>query len=39
MGVERATFVISPDGKIAKVFRKVKPAGHAAEVLSAVASS
>ena len=37
MGVERATFVISPDGKIAKVFRKVKPAGHAAEVLSAVA--
>jgi peroxiredoxin Q/BCP len=37
MGVERATFVISPDGKIARMFRKVKPAGHAAEVLSAIA--
>jgi peroxiredoxin Q/BCP len=38
MGVERATFVISPDGRIVKAFRKVKPAGHAAEVLSAVAA-
>ena len=38
MGVERATFVISPDGKIARMFRKVKPAGHAAEVLSSVSS-
>jgi peroxiredoxin Q/BCP len=39
MRVERTTFVISPEGRIAKVFRKVKPAGHAAEVLSAVTSS
>jgi peroxiredoxin Q/BCP len=38
MGVERATFVIAPDGKIAKAFRKVKPAGHAAQVLSALAA-
>lgn len=32
MGVERTTFVIDKDGKIAKIFSKVKPAGHAAEV-------
>lgn len=37
MGVERSTFVIGPDGKIAKIFNKVKPAGHAAEVLEALA--
>jgi peroxiredoxin Q/BCP len=36
MGVERSTFVIGKDGKIAKVFRKVKPAGHAAEVAAAL---
>ncbi|HWR53296.1 MAG TPA: thioredoxin-dependent thiol peroxidase [Bryobacteraceae bacterium] len=32
-GVERTTFVIDEDGRIAKIFRKVKPKGHAAEVL------
>lgn len=32
MGVERTTFVIDPAGQIVKVFEKVKPAGHAAEV-------
>jgi peroxiredoxin Q/BCP len=32
MGVERTTFVIDPAGRIVKVFEKVKPAGHAAEV-------
>ena len=37
MGVERTTFIIGPDGKVARVFRKVKPAGHAAEVLDALA--
>ncbi len=37
MGIERTTFVIGPDGKIRKIFRKVKPAGHAAEVLAALA--
>lgn len=37
MGIERTTFVIGADGKIRKIFRKVKPAGHAAEVLAALA--
>ena len=36
MGVERTTFIIGPDGNITKIFRKVKPAGHAEEVLSAI---
>jgi len=34
MGIERTTFVIDENGKIAKIFAKVKPAGHAAEVLA-----
>ncbi len=38
MGVERTTFLIGADGKIRKVFSKVKPAGHAAEVLGALTS-
>ena len=33
MGVARTTFVIGPDGIIKHVFRKVKPEGHADEVL------
>jgi peroxiredoxin Q/BCP len=33
MGVARTTFVIGPDGKITHVFHKVKPQGHADEVL------
>ena len=33
MGIERSTFVIGPDGKIEKVYGKVKASGHAAEVL------
>jgi len=36
MGIERSTFIISPDGRIRKIFRKVKPAGHAADVLAAL---
>ncbi len=36
MGVERSTFIIGPDGRIRKIFRKVKPAGHAEEVLAAI---
>jgi peroxiredoxin Q/BCP len=36
MGVERTTFVIGSDGRIRKIFRKVKPAGHAREVLEAL---
>lgn len=35
MGVERSTFLIGPDGRIAKVWRKVKVPGHAEEVLAA----
>jgi len=33
MGVARTTFIIGPDGKIRHIFRKVKPEGHAEEVL------
>lgn len=36
MGVERTTFIIAPKGTITKIFRKVKPAGHAEEVLAAI---
>jgi peroxiredoxin Q/BCP len=36
MGIARTTFVIGEDGKIEKIFSKVKPEGHAAEVLSAL---
>lgn len=36
MGIERTTFVIGKDGAIKKVFQKVKPEGHAAEVLAAL---
>ena len=36
MGIERATFLIGADGKIAQIWRKVKVAGHAAVVLEAV---
>jgi thioredoxin-dependent peroxiredoxin len=36
MGVERSTFLVGPDGTIERVWRQVKPAGHAAEVLDAV---
>lgn len=36
MGIERSTFLIDADGRIAKVWRKVKVPGHAEEVLEAV---
>ena len=35
-GVLRTTFLIGPDGKIARVFEQVRPAEHSAEVLTAV---
>lgn len=35
-GVFRTTFVIGPEGKIVKVFEKVKPTDHSLEVLEAV---
>ena len=37
MGIERTTFVIDEKGRLAHVFAKVRPAGHAAEVLEALA--
>ena len=36
MGIERTTFIIGPDGKIEKIYDKVKAKGHAAEVLEAL---
>ena len=33
-GVLRSTFLIGADGRIEKIYRKVKPAGHADEVLA-----
>ena len=35
MGIQRTTFLIDPEGKIAKIFDKVDVANHADEVLSA----
>jgi thioredoxin-dependent peroxiredoxin len=36
MGIERSTVVIDADGRVAKVFRRVKPDQHAAQVLAAL---
>jgi peroxiredoxin Q/BCP len=36
-GIQRATFVIGPDGVVRKAFPAVKPEGHAEEVLAALA--
>lgn len=33
-GVARTTFIIDPDGRIQHIFEKVKPDGHAEEVLA-----
>ena len=33
MGIERTTFIIGPDGKIERIYNKVKAKGHASEVL------
>lgn len=38
MGVERSTFLIGPDGRIARSWIKVKVPGHAEEVLEAARS-
>ncbi len=37
-GVLRTTFIVDADGRIARVFEKVKPENHAAEVADAVAA-
>ena len=36
MGIERATWLVGPDGKVAQVWRKAKATGHAKQVLKAV---
>jgi peroxiredoxin Q/BCP len=38
MGMERTTYLVAPDGRIARVWRKVKVKGHAEEVLAAARS-
>lgn len=38
MGVERSTFLIDTEGRIAKIWRKVKVPGHVEEVLAATKS-
>ena len=35
MGVLRSTYLIAPDGKIARIWEKVRNPGHAEEVLAA----
>ena len=36
MGIERTTFLIGEDGRILRIFPKVKAKGHAAQVLAAL---
>ena len=36
MGIKRSTFVIAPDGTVAKAMRGIRPAGHAAQVLASL---
>ena len=35
-GTARTTFLVDPEGRIARVWPKVKPEGHAAEVMAAL---
>jgi thioredoxin-dependent peroxiredoxin len=39
MGIVRTTFIIGPDGKILHIFPKVKPEGHAQQVLTYLKAS
>ena len=36
MGIQRSTFLVDPEGKIRRVWPRVKPEGHAAAVLAAL---
>ena len=38
MGIARTTFVVDPKGRIAHVFEKVNPAGHAGDVAKVLQS-
>jgi thioredoxin-dependent peroxiredoxin len=39
MGITRSTFIIDPDGNVARAMRGIKPAGHASDVLGTLAGS
>ncbi len=39
MGIDRSTFVIAPDGTVAKAMRGVKPETHADDVLAALGAT
>jgi len=36
MGIQRSTFLIGPDGRVARAWHRVKPEGHAGEVAAAL---
>lgn len=36
MGVNRSTFLVDKSGKVTRIFRRVKPAGHSKEVFEAL---
>ena len=38
IGISRSTFIIDPEGKLAKIYRKVKPEPHAQDVLTDLAA-
>lgn len=38
MGIKRSSYLIDPNGNVAKVYPKVKPSDHAEEVLSDIAN-
>jgi thioredoxin-dependent peroxiredoxin len=38
MGINRSTFIVDPDGKVAKAMRGVKPDTHAEKVLAALSN-
>ena len=38
MSTHRVTFLINPEGRVAKVWESVTPTGHAAEVLAEITS-
>ncbi|GAA0341469.1 thioredoxin-dependent thiol peroxidase [Bacillus carboniphilus] len=38
MGIERSTFIIDPEGKVVKEYRKVKVAGHVEDALEFIKS-
>ena len=36
MGIERSTFIVGPDGKVVRIYPKVKVKGHVNEVIAAL---